>query len=98
MRRIIAWQLTCCRCIVTLSRLYSATQSAATISGITHKPTGATYTPLPGSPFSGTLNKSQLGNMSKSGDEYRPHEVEEMMEQLWAEYVEANPQEFPSAD
>jgi len=80
------------------SKSVSRDQFEISARGITHKPTGATYTPLPGSPFSGTLNKSQLGNMSKSGDEYRPHEVEEMMEQLWAEYVEANPQEFPSAN
>jgi hypothetical protein len=58
--------------------------------GITHKPTGATYTPLPGSPFSGTMNRSQLGNMSKHGDDYRPFEVKDMMERLWAEYVKAN--------
>lgn len=60
------------------------------VRGITHKPTGATFTPRPGSPLSGTLNKSQLGNMSKPADDYSPFEVEEMMEQLWAEYVRGN--------
>jgi hypothetical protein len=58
--------------------------------GVTHKPTGATYTPVRGSPFSGTVNRSQLGNMSKHGDDYLPFEVEEMMERLWVEYVRAN--------
>ena len=59
--------------------------------GIRHTPTGATYTPRPGSPFSGTMNRSQLGNVqTRGGDSYSPYEVEEMMEQLWAEYVKAN--------
>jgi hypothetical protein len=29
--------------------------------GITHKPTGATYTPHPGAPYSGSMNLRQLG-------------------------------------
>jgi hypothetical protein len=58
--------------------------------GIIHRPTGATFTPHPGSPFSGTVNKSQLGKLGKGGDDYSPYEVEEMMERLWAEYVKAN--------
>ena len=37
--------------------------------GITHKPTGASYTAHPGSPFSGTMNRAQLGNVLKSGDD-----------------------------
>ena len=62
--------------------------------GITHKPTGATYTPHPGAPFSGTVNLSQLGNVLTNGSDYRPHEVQATMEQLWAEYVDANPRLF----
>ena len=58
--------------------------------GIIHKPTGATFTPRPGSPLTGTMNKSQLGNLSKGGNQFSPYEVEEMMERLWAEYVKAN--------
>ncbi len=65
-------------------------QFEISVRGITHKPTGATYTPHPGSPFSGTMNKSQLGRLGKGGDDYSPYEVEEMMERLWAEYVNAN--------
>lgn len=64
-------------------------QFEISVRGITHKPTGATYTPHPGRPFSGTMNRSQLGNVQKGGD-YAPYEVEEMMERLWAEYVKAN--------
>jgi hypothetical protein len=58
--------------------------------GIIHKPTGATFTPHPNNPFSGTINKSQLGKLGKRGDDYSPYEVEEMMDRLWAEYVQAN--------
>jgi hypothetical protein len=31
---------------------------------------------------------------SKNGDDHRPHVVHLMMQQLWAEYVEANPDAF----
>jgi hypothetical protein len=63
--------------------------------GITHKPTGATYTPHPGAPHSGT---SQLGNMLPNGEDYRPHEVTAMMKLLWAGYVDANPRLFKVHD
>ena len=63
--------------------------------GITHKPTGATYTPHPGAPHSGT---SQLGNMLPNGEDYRPHEVTAMMELLWAGYVDTNPRLFEVHD
>jgi hypothetical protein len=66
--------------------------------GITHKPTGATYTPHSGAPYSGTINLSQLGNVLTNGSDYRPHEVQAMMEQLWAEYVNANPRLFEVHD
>jgi hypothetical protein len=72
-------------------RPVSREQFEISVRGITHKPTGATYTSHPGNPLSGTMNKSQLGNVSKrSGDSYSPFEVEAMMEQLWVEYVKAN--------
>ncbi|MGY3239976.1 hypothetical protein ACVMAJ_006866 [Bradyrhizobium sp. USDA 4448] len=67
-------------------------------NGITHKPTGATYTPHPGAPFSGTINLSRLGNVLTHDGDYRPHEVQTMMEQLWAEYVNANPRLFEVHD
>jgi hypothetical protein len=66
--------------------------------GITHIPTGATYTPHPGAPYSGTMNLSQLGNVLPKADDYRPHEVQEMMRQLWEEYVIANTRLFEVHD
>jgi hypothetical protein len=66
--------------------------------GITHKPTGATYTPHRGAPYLGTMNPSQLGNVLPNGEDYRPHEVNAMTEMLWAEYVDANPRLFEVHD
>jgi len=66
--------------------------------GITHKPTGATYTPHPGAPYCGMMNPSQLGKPLTSGNHYRLHEVKTMMEQLWTTYVEANPRLFEVHD
>jgi hypothetical protein len=40
--------------------------------GITHKPTGARYTPHPGAPHSGSMNLGQLGNVLTNGEDYRP--------------------------
>jgi hypothetical protein len=62
--------------------------------GITHKPTGASYTAHPGSPYSGIMNDGQLGNVLKNGEDYRPDEVKEMMQRLWAEFVAKNPELF----
>ena len=36
------------------------------------------------------MNLGQLGNVLANGEDYRPHEVQ-AMEQLWADYVAANP-------
>jgi hypothetical protein len=69
-------------------------QFVVTAQGVTHTPTGATFTPHPRSPTSGSLYQGQLGNVLKNGDDHRPHEVHLMMQQLWAEYVEANPDAF----
>jgi len=66
--------------------------------GVAHKPTGATYTPHPGAPHSGTINLSRLENGLPSGEEYRPHEVTAMMELLWTDYVDANPRLFDVHD
>jgi hypothetical protein len=60
--------------------------------GITHKPTGR------GAPYSGNMNLRQLGSVLPNGEDYRPHEVQMVMEQLWAEYVEANPRLFEVHD
>jgi hypothetical protein len=66
--------------------------------GIVHLPTGAAYIPHPGAPYVGTMNPNQLGNVLPNGEDYRPHEVKAMMEQLWAEYVAANPRLFEVDD
>jgi hypothetical protein len=36
----------------------------------------------------------QLGNVLKNGDDHRPNEVKAMMEQIWQEYVQENPELF----
>jgi hypothetical protein len=73
-------------------------QFEISLKGITQKPTGATYTPHQGAPYSGTMNLSQLGNVLPNGEDYRPHEVRAMMELLWADYVDANPRLFEVHD
>jgi hypothetical protein len=67
-------------------------------NGIAHKPTGATYTPHPGAPYSGIMDLSQLENALPNEEDYLPHEVTAMMELLWADYVDANPRFFEVHD
>jgi hypothetical protein len=55
--------------------------------GIRHKPTGYSFTPYPGTPFDGTVNRGQLGNKLPSGEDFRPQEVEQMARRLWAAHV-----------
>ena len=62
--------------------------------GITHTPTGATYIPHPGAPHCGITSLGQLGSVLPSGEDYVPHEVQTIMEQLWEDYVTANPRLF----
>jgi hypothetical protein len=62
--------------------------------GITHTPIGATYVPPPGAPHCGITSLGQLGNVLPSCEDYRPHEVQTIMEQLWDDYVAANPRFF----
>jgi hypothetical protein len=66
--------------------------------GITHLPTGAVYSPHPGAPHSGRMNPGQLGAVLPNGEDYRPHEVQAMIELLWADYVAANPRLFEVYD
>jgi hypothetical protein len=49
-------------------------------------------------PYSGNMNLGQLGNVLTNGEDYRPFEVQTTMEQLWAEYVDANPRLFEVHD
>jgi hypothetical protein len=69
-------------------------QFVVTAEGVTHTPTGATFTPHPGSANSGTLYQGQSGNVLKNGGDHRPQEVHRMMQRLWEEYVADNPYAF----
>jgi hypothetical protein len=62
-------------------------QYEITDRGITHTPTGYSFTPYPGNPTSGTVKMGRLGEKLSSGEGYRPHEVEDMAKRLWAEYA-----------
>jgi hypothetical protein len=77
-----------------MSTLVTRDQFVVTAQGVTHTPTGATFTPHPGSPTSGSLYQGQLGNVLKNGDEHRPHEVHRMMHELWAEYIAEHPNDL----
>jgi hypothetical protein len=66
--------------------------------GIIHTPTGATYVPHPGAPHCGITRLGQLGNLLPSGEDYCPHEVQTIMEQLWGDYVAANSRFFEVHD
>jgi hypothetical protein len=79
---------------VTMATPVTRDQFVVAPEGITHGPTGAAFSPHPGSPLSGNLHLGQLGNRLPNGDDHRPDEVRAMMQQLWAEYVEANPTAF----
>jgi hypothetical protein len=69
-------------------------QFVVTAEGITHVPTGATFTPHPGILNSGSMYLGQLGNVLKNGDDHRHDEVKAMMQQIWQEYVHENPDLF----
>ena len=55
--------------------------------GIKHVPTGAHFVAYPGSPLSGNIHLSNLGNRLKDGRDFRPDEVRAMMNELWAAHV-----------
>ena len=61
-------------------------QFVATAEGITHKPTGATFTPYAGERYVGRFYRGQLGNVLDNGDDFCDDEVREMMFDLWAKY------------
>jgi hypothetical protein len=65
----------------------TADQFEITDVGIKHKPTGAELTPHPGSPTSGNLRLGRLGDKLPSGEDYRPEEVKDMMNRLWAQHI-----------
>lgn len=74
--------------------LASRDQFNVTPDGITHKPTGACFVPDIGNPLSGSIRASQLEGEPQTGDRYDPETVKRMMRELWAEYVEVNPNLF----
>jgi hypothetical protein len=58
--------------------------------GIVHKPTDAGFTPYPGAPFAGITRMGQLGGHHPTGD-FSSDDVQRIMQELWVEYVKANP-------
>ncbi|WFU38711.1 hypothetical protein QA640_30420 [Bradyrhizobium sp. CB82] len=77
--------------------LVSRDQFNVTPEGITHKPTGASFIPDIDNPLSGSIRAGQLKGEPRTGDRYDPETVKRMMEELWAEYVEANPTLFKTS-
>jgi len=65
-------------------------QFAVSPQGVLHKPTDAAFTPDPGDPYSGTWRWGQL-TREPTQQSFRSDEVQQMMRELWAEYVAANP-------
>lgn len=80
------------------SRSVHRDQFKISSKGITHTPTGMTYTPHPGAPHYGIMNLDHLGDVIPNGEAYRPYDVQAMMELLWADYVAANPRLFEVHD
>jgi hypothetical protein len=70
-----------------------------TPQGIVHKPTDAAFTPNPGDPYSGITRLGQLGGKHPNGNSFKSEDVQQMMWELWVEYVSSNPQvELEGAD
>ena len=69
-----------------------------TPQGIVHKPTDAAFTPYPGDPYSGITRVGQLSSKHPNGSGFRPDDVQQMMWELWTEYVTGNPQLFKTAE
>jgi len=63
--------------------------------GITHTPTGATYVPHPGAPHAGIMD---LGSLELCNSKDCSQEVQTTMNQLWGDYVAANPRLFEVFD
>jgi hypothetical protein len=58
-------------------------------NSITHKPTGWRFTAYQDSATDGTVIRGRLGDELETGEDFRPHEVEEMARRLWARHLEA---------
>ena len=61
-------------------------QFEVTDKGVTHKPTGCTFTPYRSGARTGNMTLGQLGNKLAFGEQFRPSEVQAMMLQLWENY------------
>ena len=57
-------------------------------NGITHKPTGWRFSAYQESPTDGTVIMGRLGEKLETGEDFRPHEVEEIARRLWAGHLE----------
>jgi hypothetical protein len=62
--------------------------------GIVHKPTDAAFIPYPGTPYAGIARMGQLGNETPMGVTFSSDDVQRIMQELWVEYVQANPGMF----
>ncbi len=56
--------------------------------GIKHVPTGCEWTCHPGSPFSGSRREGYRGNKLPDGRDFDIGELDEIMQRLWAKYVQ----------
>ncbi len=62
--------------------------------GIVHLPTDATFIPDPSDPNSGTMRVGHLGNRQPNAGGFKPDDVCLLMNELWIEYVDNNPELF----
>ena len=62
-------------------------QFKVTDLGVEHLPTGYKFTAHSKKSLSGNARLGLLGNKLPTGEDYRPHEVEAMANQLWLEQV-----------
>ena len=59
--------------------------------GVVHKPIDAAFIPYHGAPFAGITRMGQLRNQHPTGMIFDPDDVQRIMQELWVEYVQANP-------
>jgi hypothetical protein len=55
--------------------------------GITHEPTGYTFTAHPERPTDGFVRPGQVGRILPNGEYYHPNEIEDMARRLWLEQL-----------
>jgi hypothetical protein len=58
--------------------------------GIKHIPTGAHFVPYAGNPRGGgNMRLGNLGNRLADGRDFRPEEVQSMMQRLWEAFLQS---------